>query len=154
MTYSGNKLYNSNNIVLLIAIVIFGAFAINEPQLKNRYIYLIMVAFTFLNTILNAYYFEITQDELIVKNYMIPFLTISYSLSEITEVKLLNNAYKATTKSRLKIIRGDKRSIGFNGSSLKLIDWQEMVNDLSAKKITGTISKSVVLDKIGIPESR
>jgi hypothetical protein len=143
MTYSGNKLYNSSNIALLIAIVIFGTFAINEPQLKNRYFYLIMVAFAFLNSILDAYYFEITQDELIVKNYMIPFLNIGYNLSEITDVKLLNTGYRSTTKARVKVIRGDKRSIGFNSSSLKLVDWQEIVNDLIAKKITVTISKSI-----------
>jgi len=34
-------------------------------------------------------------------------------------------------------------SIGFQGASLRLKDWQEMVNDLGARRINVTIKNSV-----------
>jgi hypothetical protein len=61
---------------------------------------------------------------------MIPFLNIHYRLNEITQTQFLNPGYRSTAKARVKIIRGDKRSMGFKAALLGIKDWQLFVNHL------------------------
>lgn len=153
MTYSGNKLVNANNIVLIVTTLFFGAIAFNEPHLKDKYFNVILIVSLFLNTTLGAFYFEITFDKLIVKNYMLPFLNIAYKFSDITEVKLLPvRSYRSMAQVKLKIVRDSKWSMGFRAASLKLKDWQGIVDDLGARRINVTVGESMLLDKIGIPQ--
>lgn len=152
MTYSGNKLYNTNNIVLAILILLFGAGVVGTHGSDIKFFCFVIIPFLFLINTSETFYFETTPDELIIKNYLIPFLNITYNLSEISEVKLLNTGYRSTSKARLKVIRGNKRSIGFRGASLGIQDWQELVTDLSIKKVVITLSDSGPVAEIGLPE--
>jgi hypothetical protein len=154
MTYSGNKLFNLNNIILVLLVLFVGFIAINSHPLKTRHFNLVLFFFVYLaNAITQAFYFEITQDELIVKNYILPILSTAYNLSDITEIKILSTTFRSIARARLKIIRHDKVSFGFKGASLRLKDWQGIVNDLGDRKINVTISDSYFLDKIEIPEN-
>ncbi|MBC7400710.1 MAG: hypothetical protein H7289_12275 [Mucilaginibacter sp.] len=152
MTYSGNKLFNPNNIVLAVLILLYGAGFFSTHGSDIKFFCFVIIPLFFLITTSEAFYFETTPDELIIKNYLIPFLNITYNLSEISEVKLLNTGYRSTSKARLKVIRGNKGSIGFRGASLGIQDWQDLVTDLSIKKVVVTLSDSGPVAEIGLPE--
>ncbi len=152
MTYSGNKIFNSNNLVPLIIILIFGGIAIASDNIDGINGYWIFIVIGYLITVKDAFYFEIADNEFIVKNYLLPFMKIHYNLSEITEIQLLSATYRSTADAQLKVIRGEQRSFGFHGASLGIKDWQEMVNDLCSKKIMVVVTANGLEDKIGIPE--
>jgi len=154
MTYSGNKIVNANNIISVVLIFIFSVVATINANSQNGdwYLYLIIIFFVFIITSGSAFYFEIIDNELIIKNYLLPFINIEYQLSEITQIQLLETNSKSTAKARLKVIRGDQCSISFNAASLGIKEWQLLVNDLSYKKIPIMIEAISLKDEIGIPE--
>jgi len=99
-----------------------------------------------------AFYFELTENELIIKNYIIPFLNFRYQQSEITQVQFLNTSGKSSSKARVKIISGDKRSIPVSAASLDTKDWQLFIDDLNARKIPIDIQSESLRNTIGVPE--
>jgi hypothetical protein len=149
MTYAGNKVFNSNNLVAVTLLLIGIGFLFSKSD--NNFAAFILPV-TFLITAIEAFYFEVTVDELIIKNYMIPFLNIRYKLNEITQIQFLNPGLRSTAKARVKIIRGDKRSFDFKAASLSIKDWQLFVNELSEKKIPVYIEAYSLKETIGIPE--
>jgi len=157
MTYAGNRIINANNIISVVLILIFSVVVIVSPEpevtseLKNWYVYLIIILFVFTISSSSAFYFEITGDELIINNYLLPFVNIEYKLSEITKIQI-DTSSKSLAKARIKVIRGDQIAIGFNAASLRIQDWQLFVSDLSSKKITVVIESYSLKGKIGIPE--
>ena len=112
----------------------------------------ITVAVGFLVTAGEGFYFELTDDGLITRNYMIPFLAFHYKLSKITEVQFLETSSKSIAKARVKIIHGDKRSFPVSASSLSINDWQSFIDDLTAKKIQVDIQAISLKSAIGISE--
>lgn len=149
MTYAGNRLINANNItpIIFVLIVVF----LNHSKPDNLLPYFVVLVGIFF-TAAEAFYFEITTNELIVKNYIIPFLNIRYELNEITLVQFLETNRRSTSKARVKIIRGDKRSLPISAASLRIKDWQLFINELSAKKIQVDIQAISLKSAIGIPE--
>jgi hypothetical protein len=83
---------------------------------------------------------------------MIPFLNIHYRLNEITQTQFLNPGYRSTAKARVKIIRGDKRSMGFKAAPLGIKDWQLLINHLCEKGIPVEIAADSLKSMIGTPE--
>ncbi|MDB5003740.1 MAG: hypothetical protein JWQ34_1965 [Mucilaginibacter sp.] len=152
MTYSGNRLFNINNAIPAGFLLLFGI--IGKVTLHNIIDsgYWIIIIVSFFIAVIDSFYFEITEDDFIVKNYLLPFMKIRYPLNEITEIQLLNSSYRSTAKASLKVIRDDKISFGFKGASLGVQDWQNMVNDLRTKKIKVVVQSIALIDKIGIPE--
>ncbi|TSJ40253.1 hypothetical protein FO440_10845 [Mucilaginibacter corticis] len=106
----------------------------------------------FIFTANEAFYFELTTDKLIVKNYLLPFVNIKYNISEITGIELAGTNYRATADAALKIYHDDKNSMGFRAASLDLKTWQAFVNNLNERKIPVTVSASRLIDKIGTEE--
>jgi len=151
MIYAGNRVFNANNIIATLFVIAGAVLFILKPS-DNLPLFIIAVIVAIITTAGQAFYFEITTNELIIKNYLIPFFNFKYKLNEITEVQLLNTNSKSTSKARLKVIRGDKRSLGVNAASLSIKDWQLLVNDLSNKKIPVEIESQGLKETIGIPE--
>ena len=151
MTYSGNKFYNANSIAFAISILLFGVGVVSTHGSGIKFFCFVIIPLLLLVNTSETFYFETTPNELIIKNYLIPFFNIAYNLSDISEVKLLNT-YRSTSKARLKVIRGNKRSIGFRGASLGIQDWQRLVTDLSMKKVVVILSDSGPVAEIGLPE--
>jgi hypothetical protein len=149
MVYSGNKLLNINNDAFLIMLLFCGLiFANNQP-----YIGAVILLLSLLFTVNEAFYFELTTDEFIVKNYLLPFLNIRYNLNDITGIELASTNYKATADAAVQITRDDKTLMSFRSTCLGLKDWQALVNDLSDRKIPVIVSASRLVNKIGIPEN-
>ena len=84
MTYAGNKLFNVNNGIgagmLLLGIVL------SRTNADNGFLFFV-IPIAYIITAAEAFYFEIVVDELIVQNYMIPFLKIHYKLNKITKIR-------------------------------------------------------------------
>lgn len=149
MTYAGNRVLNLNNLILVIFISVGIGFFVAEPG--NNFS-LIIIPVAFLVTVAEAFYFEITADEFITKNYLIPFLNFRYQLNEITLVRLINAGPRSTASAAVKIIRGDKRSIGVKAASLRIKDWQLLVDDLCKKGIQVQIESNILLQKMDLPD--
>jgi hypothetical protein len=148
MTYAGNRVFNGNNSGAIV-FLIFGAMLYYS---KPDDVYLFMIPVALLFTVTQAFYFEITVDDLIVKNYVVPFLNIHYKLNEITKIEFLGTYRRSSAKASVKIIRGDKSSASFQSASLSIKDWQLFVNDLSKNKIPLEIWAERLRSTIGIPE--
>nr|NYE66677.1 hypothetical protein [Mucilaginibacter sp. E4BP6] len=84
MTYSGDKLFNSNNLFAVIILLLGGVLSFYKSENFPFFIPLLMAIFI---TSGQAFYFELTENELIIKNYIIPFLNFRYQQSEITQVQ-------------------------------------------------------------------
>ena len=149
MTYAGNRVLNANNSVAIV-LVIIGTVLYFEQAEDNFLFFIIPVAL--LITGMEAFYFELTENELIIKNYLMPFVNIHYTLSEVTQIQFLNSGPKSTADARVKIIRGDKRSIPYPGASLKTKDWEEFVDELCRKGVAVEIQAIILKSKIGILE--
>ena len=149
MIYAGNRLLNANNsggiIFVVIMVILF------KGNADNGILFIMVPAIIFFTGVA-AFYFEINQDELIIKNYMIPFLNIPYRLNEITDVQFLDTGFRSTATAKVKVIRGDKRSMSYQSASLRTADWQQFVDHLTEKKIAVKIEASTLKSKIGIPE--
>jgi len=151
MVYSGKKLFNGNNAVGVFLALLFGYITFIEP--KTSHIGWLMLFITLLITANEAFYFEMTANEFIVKNYILPFVALRYDISTITSIELNSTNYKSTADAAVKIIRDKRRSMNFRASSLGLNEWQNLVNDLASRKITLYVTASRLVDKIGIPEN-
>ncbi len=150
MTYAGNKVINANNIVSMVLILALIVLAIEDT--KDRPFFLIMMPVIFLITTAEAFYFEMNDGEFIVKNYLLPLVGIRYGLHEITQIQLLNTNSRSTAKARLKVIRGEKKSMGFSAACLSIKDWQSLINDLRKYKIDVSVESYSLKNYIGIPE--
>jgi len=148
MTYVGNRIFNFNNLLVVFSILLFVAFFIFDPN----YGYLLIIVFAFFITSAMAFFFELTEDELIVKNYIIPFLNIRYKLNEITQIQFLNA--KAPAKAKVKIIQEYKQTlgIGYSAASLSVKDWKLFINDLIARKISVKVEPVRLQKAVGIVE--
>jgi len=149
MTYAGNRVLNLNNLILAIFISVGVGFFVAEP---NNNFSIIIIPVAFLLSVSEAFYFEITMDELITRNYLIPFLNFRYTLHEITLVRLMEPGYRSIADAAVKIIRGDKKSIGVKAASLRIKDWEQLINDLSERQILVQIESYSLVKKINIPE--
>jgi len=149
MTYAGNRIFNGNNSGGIV-ITLFGVAMYYYAKTGDTFLFIIPVAI--LLTVTEAFYFEITIDDLIVKNYLIPFLNIHYRLNEITKIEFLGTNWRSSAKAGVKIIRGNKKSISFQAASLGIKDWQLFVNDLSKNNIPLEIWADSLKSTIGIPE--
>jgi len=147
MTYSGNKLFNSNNLFAIIILLAGGALSFYKP---DNFPFFIPLVVAFVSTACQAFYFEITMDKLIVKNYIIPLLNIRYNLNEITQIQLLRPGGRSAAQARLKIIHGGKSSFGFPAASLKINDWKLCVDDLCEKKISVEVEPLILQKALGI----
>jgi hypothetical protein len=132
----------------MVTLCILVIFILNS---KSIFLLIIIPTLFFINAI-EAYYFEITEDELIIKNYMLPFLKKRYKLSEITQVQFLEMNYRSPTKAQVKVIQQDKQSMRFKATSLSIPDWKLLVNDLHERKIPVKIEAYSLKETIGIPE--
>jgi len=132
----------------MVTLFILVIFILNS---KSIFLLIIIPTLFFINAI-EAYYFEITEDELIIKNYMLPFLKKRYKLSKITQVQFLEMNYRSPTKAQVKVIQQDKQSMRFKATSLSIPDWKLLVNDLHEKKIQVVIEVYSLKETIGIPE--
>lgn len=150
MTYAGNRIFNGNNSSAIM-FVLFGLFMYYYANAGDVFLFII-IPIALLVTVAQAFYFEITVDNLMVKNYMVPFLDIHYKLNEITKIEFLGTNWRTSAKAGVKIIRGDKKSISFQAASLGINDWQLLVNDLSKNKIPLEIWSDSLKSTIGIPE--
>ena len=149
MTYSGRKLFNGNNAVFVFML----AFDALIFMARGVYWGTPFLVLFFIFTANEAFYFELNTDELIVKNYLLPFINIRYQLSEITSVELNGTNLKSAADAALKVIRDDKSSMGFKGGALNLSDWQGIVDDLSERKIPVAVNSRRLEDRIGIPKN-
>ena len=149
MTYTGNRIFNGNNSGAVFLLLL--GVGMHYAKAGDGFLFL-MIPVALLFTITQAFYFEITVDDLIVKNYMAPFLNIHYRLNEITKIEFLGTDRRSTAKASVKIIRGDKKSISFQAASLDIKDWQLFVNELSKNKIPLEIWSDKLRSTIGIPE--
>jgi hypothetical protein len=149
LIYSGNRVLNFNNLVFVIFIAAGVGFFMAEP---NNNFSIIIIPVAFLLSVSEAFYFEITTDELITRNYLIPFLKFKYALNEITLVRLIDAGSRSTADAAVKITRGDKSSIGVKAASLKIKDWQLLVDDLCNKGIQVQIESNILLQKMDLPE--
>jgi len=149
MTYAGNKVLNINNLILAIFISVGVGFFVAEP---NNNFSIIIIPVAFLLSVSEAFYFEITMNEFIIKNYLIPFLNFRYALNEITLVRLMEPGSRSIAYAAVKIIRGDKKSIGVKAASLRIRDWQQLINNLSERQILVQIESYYLIKKIDIPE--
>ena len=150
MTYAGNRVFNGNNSSGIV-FVLFGVAMYYYANPGDAFLF-IVIPVAILLTVTQAFYFETTFDDLIVKNYMIPFFNIHYRLNEITKIEFLGTNWRSSTKASVKIIREDKKSISFQAASLGIPDWQLFVNDLSKNKIPLEIWADKLRGTIGIPE--
>ncbi len=153
MTYSGNKIFNTNNLVLVALALFWGIIIIKAPHLKAVLISFLSLSPILLNALFDSFYFEITQDELIARNYLLPFIKEAYSLNEITEIRISSTRpYGLIGRERLRVVRGRYLSPGYKSASLRLKDWQGIVNNLADKRINVVIGESYLLDQIEIPQ--
>ena len=60
--------------------------------------------------------------------------------------------YRSIADAAVKIIRGDKKSIGVKAASLRIKDWEQLINDLSERQILVQIESYSLVKKINIPE--
>ena len=82
-----------------------------------------------------AFYFEITDDYLIVKNIGLPFLKIRYELRDIKSIRIFNSGFKTFSTAQIKVNIDNKKTIGFRSASLRKKDWQLLIQDLQDRKI-------------------
>jgi len=146
MIHRGDRVFNLNNFIAIIYLVIAIGFYLIDP---DYLFFLILIPFGFFVISLSAFYFEITINELIVKNYMIPFLKIHYKLTEIKQIKILRKG-KGPAKARVKIIMEDISSLPIPVSSLGKKDWQHFVNDLSELNIPVLFDPEDLRKRLGI----
>ena len=151
MTYCGNRLLNASNIFGVVLLLIFEWPFFPFKEFTDWTYGGLFVFLVWILTISDTYYFEITESELIVRNYLLPFIEIGYDLNEITEIQL-KSGFHSNAKAFVRIIRGDEESTGFASASLAIKDWQNMVNDIRNRKIPVTISASQLEGKIDIPK--
>lgn len=151
MIYSGNKLFNANNAIGAGLVLLGVVLSRTNGDSDSGFLY-IVIPIAFIMTAAEAFYFEITLDELIVRNYMIPFLKIHYKLDKITQIRFRGVSSKSTADARLQIVQANKQSMRFSAASLRMDDWQEMVNDFSKEKIPVSIEAYRLKSYIGVPE--
>lgn len=149
MIYSGNKLFNYNNAFLLI----MTPFCVLIGASNSIYVGIAFFFLCVLFTTNEAFYFELTEDKFIVKNYILPFVNIRYNLSDITTIDLEGTNRRAIADAAVKIYRDDKSSWPFRAGSLGTKDWQNLVTDLHKQKVNVTVSAYRLMDKIGVPEN-
>lgn len=82
-----------------------------------------------------AFYFEITDDYLIVKNIGLPFLKIRYKLIDIKSIRIFNSGFRTFSRAQIKVNIDNKKTIGFRSASLKKKDWQLLIQDLQERQI-------------------
>jgi len=151
MTYAGNKLLNANNAIGA-GLVILGI-VLSKTNTDSDFGFLFLVIpIAFIITTAEAFYFEITLDELIVRNYMIPFLKIRYKLDKVTKIRFRGTGNRSAASARLKVVQENKQSMRFSAASLQMNDWQEMVNEFTKEKIPVSIEAYRLKTYIGIPE--
>ena len=154
MVYSGNKLINFNNItgIVLFALVVLFMAKDNEPLNETIWVGIPVLLFVLLLFILNAFYFEVTDEEVIIFNYVLPFIRIKYKLNEITEIRAQDSNNRGTTAMAfLRILRGNKKSMVFKAGSIGKNDWKDMINDLCSKQMNVVVS-ATALDGIDFDE--
>ncbi len=137
MIYSGNKLLNWNSIFMLVIVpIIFFV----SPAPKNREVlfYGIMIPLMYLLFVSQAFYFILTQDTLIIKNYGFPFLKIQYLIADIQKIGVYNSR-RSFSKAILQIKTNKSKSFGYQGASLKIKDWQSLIKDFEQKNIEVTV---------------
>jgi hypothetical protein len=89
-----------------------------------------------------AFYFEITDEFLIIKNIGLPFYKIKYELKYIESIRIFNSGYRTFSIAKLQVKLDIKDSIGFKGASLRKKDWQLLIQDLENREI------DIILDVI------
>lgn len=147
MIYSGNKLFNTHNGVSLILLFFLSVLISGGAIITVAFI---LVWIYFLAS--GSYYFELKDDQLIVRNYIIPFIKTRYNLADIIKIELTGTSNRDTSMATVKIY-DNKGSAGFAAASLKLSDWQNLVTDLTHKKIAVTVTAIKLVNKIGMPEN-
>jgi hypothetical protein len=78
------------------------------------------------------YYFKLTNQQLTVKNHVVPWLRRDYPLHEIV---LINYETLTRRANAIRVITKDRQSIGYCGSSLHDKHWDDLINNLRALNV-------------------
>lgn len=133
MIHSGRKFLNLNTIITLFYFLPMAIILSLSKDMGGLLFFLIPVIC--LLFIQEAFYFEITDDYLIVKNIGLPFLKIRYELRDIKSIRIFNSGFKTFSTAQIKINIDNKKTIGFRSASLKKKDWQLLIQDLQERQI-------------------
>lgn len=140
MVYSGHKFLNFNTIVTLFLFLPFVIIMSLSDNIIGLMYFLIPILYMLF--ISEAFYFEITDEFLIIKNIGLPFYKIKYELKYIESIRIFNSGYRTFSIAKLQVKLDIKDSIGFKGASLRKKDWQLLIQDLENREI------DIILDVI------
>ena len=133
MIYSGRRFLNLNTIITLFFFLPLVIYASIERNVIGALF--VLIPLIFLLYIQEAFYFEISQEILIIKNIGLPFLKIKYDLKKIESIRIFNSGFRTFSLAQFQINIDNKKSIGFRGASLKKKDWQLLIQDLKDRQI-------------------
>lgn len=133
MMYSGRRFLNFNTIITLFFFLPMVIYVSSEQNLAGSLFFLIpLICLLYIQ---EAFYFEINEKILIIRNIALPFLKIKYDINKIESVRISNSGFKTFSIAQLQIVSGNKKSLGFRSASLKKKDWQSLIQDLKDRQI-------------------
>jgi hypothetical protein len=142
MIYSGRKILNYNTIITLFYFLPMAIIVSLSKNMGNSLFVLIpLICFLFIQ---EAFYFEISDEFLIVRNIGLPFLKVRYELDRIDSIKISNSGFQTFSLAQLKVNIENKRTIGFRSASLKKKDWQLLIQDLKNRQIKINLMCSIL----------
>jgi hypothetical protein len=147
MTYSGNRVLNANNLALVLFLV--GAVTIVctiDMDTKSVILLLLFVLLIFWVISREAFYFELIDNELIIKNYLLPFSDTCYQLSNLKEIGIIELADKKIWNAALRITDLNDEVKCFTCSCLTKNIWKMFIKDIKDRH------NNVVVDVPGIAD--
>lgn len=87
----------------------------------------------YLGFLSESFYFIIDDDELMIENLGLPFITFHFPFEEITKICITNPGGRTFSRYGLIVMRGKKKSFKFRSAALKNKDWLLMIKELKKK---------------------
>ena len=84
----------------------------------------------YLGFLSESFYFIIDDDELMIENLGLPFITLHYPFETITKIRITDLGGRTFSRYGLIVMREKKKSFRFRSAALKNKDWILMIKEL------------------------
>jgi hypothetical protein len=148
MTYSGNKLFNWNNLGIISWLGLGYLWIFHNPALSpNVYwgcAWLVSTCLQIIRISRKTFYYVVDDEQFTIKNYLWPFSSKHYRLSDIEGVQLIKvgmfNNYI------LRVVCLGKQSRRYANTMLTANGWQMLVTDLQQRGVVVSIDLGLVVE--------
>lgn len=135
MTYSGKRLFNRANLFLIFWIILGVLWLVYKPTLSTNlvtFICITVIIFSIYKISANTFYFIVKDNELVIKNYLRPFISRRFDFRRIKSIQIreMTRAYKGYDFWIGIDIKNKLKFTSVTSSTLQLADLVNMVSHL------------------------